>query len=169
MPATLVAPHAPTTVLVEDLEAMERAVALYASDMPTGYRLQGSEDSNLVGWIMQGVARLGREEIRQRASRLRGHRKLWLRGMTTAEIDRRHKVRFPSARRLARAEETASGSVLWISVAPAARMLPAVLDGPCPKCDGAKKLWINQVIDEFSGWYEEGYVPCWVCQDGGAA
>ncbi len=169
MPATLVAPHAPTTVLVEDLEAMERAVALYASDMPTGYRLQGSEDSNLVGWIMQGVARLGREEIRQRASRLRGHRKLWLRGMTTAEIDRRHKVRFPSKRRLGIAESMASTTVFWISVAPAARVLPAVIDGPCPKCDGAGKVWGNWVIDDASGWYEEGYASCWVCQDGGAA
>lgn len=169
MPATLVASHPSSAVLVEELEAMERAVALYASDMPTRYRYQGDHDGNLVAWIAQGIARLGREEIRQRASFLAGHRKLWLRDMTTPEIDRRHQARFPSKRRLGRAEELASSTVSWITVAPAARNHPAVIDGPCPKCDGAGKVWGNWVIDEFSGWYEEGYAPCWVCQDGGAA
>jgi hypothetical protein len=170
MPATLVAPHAPAAVLLEELEAMERAVALYASDMPTRYLLRGPEDTAVIGWIAQGVARLGREEIRRRASRLLGHRKLWLRDMTTLEIDRRHKERFPSKRRLAHAESVASTTVMWIAPAPAVRNLPAVIDGPCPKCDGAGKLWGNWVIDDASGWYEEGYRPCWVCQpEGGAA
>ncbi|MFI6656891.1 hypothetical protein ACIBL8_15420 [Streptomyces sp. NPDC050523] len=168
MPATLVAPHLPPTVLVEELEAMERAVALYASDMPTRYRLRGPEDTAVIGWITQGVARLGREEIRQRASRLLGHRKLWLRDMTTPEIDRRHKERFPSKRRLNIAESMASTTVMWVGIVPAARNLLAEIDGPCPRCDDAGKLWVNQVIDDASGWYEEGYVPCWVCQNGGA-
>lgn len=169
MPATLVAPHSAPAALVEDLSGMERAVALYASDMPTRYRSQGSHDGNLVDWISQGIARLGRDEIRQRASFVAGHRKLWLCDKTTPEIDHRHKARFPSKRRLNTAEELASGTVSWITVAPAARNLPAVIDGPCPRCDGAGKLWANWVIDEFSGWYEEGYGPCPLCQDGGAA
>ncbi|MFG2458706.1 hypothetical protein ACGFWE_16820 [Streptomyces sp. NPDC048523] len=169
MPGTLVASHTLATALLEDLEAMERAVALYASDMPTRYLLRGPHDPAVIGWIAQGVARLGREEVRQRASRLLGHRRLWLRDMTTPEIDRRHKERFPSKRRLGLAESVASVTVMWIAPAPAARDLPAVIDGTCPRCDGAGKLWVNQVIDEASGWYEEGYVPCWVCQDGGAA
>lgn len=167
MPATLVAPHVVPATLIEELSGMERAVALYASDMPNRYGWP--DTSAVVGWIVQGVARLGREEIRRRASFLAGHRKLWLRDMTTPEINRRHKKRFPSARRLGVAEELASGSIMWITVAPAARNLPAVIDGTCPRCDGAGKLWVNQVIDDASGWYEEGYVPCWVCQDGGAA
>ncbi|MCX5249219.1 hypothetical protein OG895_29035 [Streptomyces sp. NBC_00201] len=170
MPATLVAMQAPTTVLAEELSNVERAVALYASDMPTGYGLQGPADPNVADWIAQGAARLGREETRRRASYLAGHRKLWLRDMTTPEIDRRHKVRFPSKRRLRIAESVASTSLFWIRVTPAARALPAEIDGPCPKCDDAGKLWVNQVIDDTSGWYEEGYVPCWVCQpEDGAA
>ncbi|MGY5630269.1 hypothetical protein ACW7N6_15775 [Streptomyces sp. UC1A3] len=168
MPATLVA-HAATPVLVEELSGMERAVALYASDMPTGYLLQGPADPNVADWIAQGAARLGRDEVRRRAAYLAGHRKLWLRDMTTPEIDRRHKVRFPSARRLKIAESMASTSYFWIPVAPAARHLPAVIDGPCPKCDDAGKLWDTWVIDDASEWYEEGYRPCWLCQDGGAA
>ncbi|MCX4234670.1 hypothetical protein [Streptomyces ortus] len=169
MPATLVAPHIAPVVLTEDLSGMERVVALYASDMPTRYRYRRGDDASVLNWISQGMARLGREEIRQRASRLAGHRKLWMRDMTTPEIDRRHKVRFPSVRRLGVAEEAASLSISLVGVAPAARNLPVVVDGPCPKCDDAGKLWVNKVIDEFSGWYEEGYVPCWVCQSGGAA
>ncbi|MCW8379392.1 hypothetical protein [Streptomyces justiciae] len=177
MPATLVVEHvrimkspAPSASPIEELSGMERAVALYASDMPTRYRYQGSHDGNLVAWIYQGIARLGREEIRRNASHLAGHRKLWLRDMTTPEIDRRHHDRFPSKRRLGIAEELASDTVSWITVAPTARNLPAVIDGPCPKCDDAGKLWVNKVIDELSGWFEEGYVPCWVCKtEGGAA
>ncbi|MFF4040665.1 hypothetical protein [Streptomyces sp. NPDC001816] len=169
MPATLVAPQAPTTELAEELSGMERAVALYASDMPSRYRLQGPVDTTLIGWIAQGAARLGREEIRRRASYLAGHRKLWLRDMTTPEIDRRHKERFPSKRRLGVAESMASTSLFWAPVTPAARELPAAIDGPCPKCDDAGKLWGNWVIDDASDWYEEGYRPCWLCQNGGAA
>ncbi|KAB2974216.1 hypothetical protein F8R89_20835 [Streptomyces sp. SS1-1] len=169
MPATLVATHAPTPVLVEDLSNMERAVALYASDMPDRYRLQGPVDTTLIGWIGQGAARLGREEVRRRASFLLGHRRLWLRDLTTPEINRRHKQRFPSARRLNVAESMASTSLFWVSVAPGARELSAAIDGTCPKCDGTGKLWVNLVIDDVSGWFEEGYAPCWVCRDGGAA
>ncbi|MGY4967307.1 hypothetical protein [Streptomyces sp. 900105245] len=169
MPATLNASQAPPTSLVEGLANMERAVALYASDMPTRYCHQGPSDMAVIGWMAQGVALLGRDEVRRRASFLLGHRLLWLRDLTTPEIDRRHKQRFPSARRLSVAESMASTSLIWISVAPAARELPAVIDGPCPKCEGAGKLWGNWVIDDASGWFEEGYAPCWVCQDGGPA
>ncbi|PVD11625.1 hypothetical protein [Streptomyces sp. CS207] len=137
--------------------------------MPTNYRYQGSADPNLIDWIAQGVARLGREETRRRAAYLGGHRKLWLRDMTTPEIDRRHRERFPSASRLDRAEELASASVMWlVKVAPEARELPAVIDGCCPKCNGAGKLWGNWVIDPDAQWFEEGYRPCWLCQNGGA-
>ncbi|MER5861296.1 hypothetical protein ABT131_37745 [Streptomyces sp900105245] len=97
------------------------------------------------------------------------HRVLWLRDLNTPEIDRRHKQRFPSARRLSFAESMASTSLFWVSVTPAARELPAAIDGPCPKCEGAGKLWGNWVIDDASDWFEEGYAPCWVCQDGGPA
>lgn len=170
MPATLVAPHTAPTELAEELSGMERAVALYASDMPSRYRYSRGDDAMILSWITQGVARLGRDETRRRASFLAGHRKLWLRDLTTPEINRRHKGRFPSARRLGIAEEMASLSISVIGVLPDSRNLPAVLDGPCPQCDDAGKLWVNKVIDELSGWFEEGYVSCWVCQnEGGAA
>lgn len=175
MPATLTAPHLspvpfPTKpVTLSDLSNMERAVALYASDMPNSHSYKRGDDPQLEAWIIQGVTRLGRAEVRRRASFLAGHRKLWLRDMTTREIDRRHQARFPSKSRLGAAESLATATVLSIGVAPAARELPIVIDGPCPKCDGVGKLWVNQVIDEFSGEYEEAYVPCWVCRDGGVA
>ncbi|MEU8752372.1 hypothetical protein AB0C88_18010 [Streptomyces chartreusis] len=170
MPATLVAPHAPTTVLVEELSAADRVVALYASDMPSRYRLQGPADPNVLGWIAQGATRLGREETWRRASYLLGHRKLSMRAMTTPEIDRRHKERFPSTRRLDLMESMAATSLLWVRPVPATRNHPAVIDGPCPKCDGAGKLWAIWVIDADADWTEEGYGPCWVCQpEGGAA
>jgi hypothetical protein len=168
MPATLSAPQVASLAgVVENLANTERAVALYASDMPNGYRLQGREDANLADWMVQGVARLGREEIRRRASFLRGHRKLWLDDMTTPEIDRRHKKRFPSKRRLDLAESMASTSLFWISVAPSVPDVPIVIDGPCPQCDGAGKVWANIVINEYSGEFEERIVRCWVCRSGG--
>jgi hypothetical protein len=171
MPATLVAPHASASAaVIETLSGMERAVALYSSDMPNGYRYQRSSGPALIAWILQGTVRLGREETRRRASYLAGHRKLWLRDMTTQEIDRRHAERFPSARRLNRAEELASASVMWlVGVAPEARHLPAVIDGCCPECDNFGKIWGTWVIDAGSDWSEEGYRACWACQTGGGA
>ncbi|MER6526792.1 hypothetical protein [Streptomyces sp. NPDC001508] len=170
MPATLVAPHAPIVALVEELSSWERAVALYASDMPTAYRSQGREDSNLLGWIKQGVARLGRDETRRQASYLAGYRRVWLRELVTPEIARRHSERFPSARRLNTAEDKAATSIMSLArVTPAARSLPVVIDGACPTCDGAGKLWGTWIIDAEADWSETGYRPCWLCQDGGAA
>ncbi|MFJ8335228.1 hypothetical protein [Streptomyces sp. NPDC094437] len=166
MPATLVAPHvAPVTTFVEELSSWERTVALYASDMPTTYHCLGRQDSNLLGWISQGVARLGREETRRRASYLAGYRRVWLRELVTPQIARRHSERFPSVRRLTAAEDKSASSIMsLIRIAPTARNFPVVIDGPCPTCDGAGKLWSTWVVDAEADWTETGYRPCWLCQ-----
>ncbi|SMF83286.1 hypothetical protein [Streptomyces sp. Amel2xC10] len=172
MPATLDVPQAASIIaLVEDLSGWERTVALYASDMPTAYGPKIAGDAELLGWIGQGVARLGRDEVRQRASYLAGYRRVWLCDLVTREIARRHSRRFPSVRRLNMAESRASASVLYlVKQTPAARDLPFAIDGPCPKCDDAGKIWANWVIDDASDWCEEGFGPCWLCQsEGGAA
>ncbi|MFF7330892.1 hypothetical protein [Streptomyces sp. NPDC008150] len=174
MPATLVAEHLALAApglsidsLTKNLCGMERAVALYASDMPSRFRFRRDLEPALLAWIGQGVDRLGREEVRRQASFFAGHRKLWLRDLLTPEIDRRHRARFPLARRLDMAERMASVTIMLTGVAPDARDLPEVIDGPCPKCDGAGKLWGNWVIDDASGWYEEGFALCWLCRDAG--
>ncbi|MFG3587944.1 hypothetical protein [Streptomyces sp. NPDC047990] len=172
MPATLDAPQAASiAALVEDLSGWERTVALYASDMPTAYGSKVAGDAELLGWICQGVARLGRDEVHQRASYLAGYRRVWLRDLVTSEIARRHSRRFPSVRRLSMAESRASASVLYVvKQAPVARHLPFAIDGPCPKCDDAGKIWATWVIDDASDWYEGGFGPCWLCQpEDGAA
>ncbi|MFI6022698.1 hypothetical protein ACIBCP_34275 [Streptomyces sp. NPDC051287] len=172
MPATLDAPQAaPVIALVAELSLWERAVALYASDMPDTYGPWDRGNAAFLDWIGQGVARLGRDEIRQRASYLAGYRRVWLRKLETREIRRRHSQRFPSARRLNKAESRASASISFVAEqTPAARDIPVVIDGTCPKCDGAGKVWAIWVIDDVSDWCEEGFGPCWLCQpEGGAA
>ncbi|MFJ8334504.1 hypothetical protein [Streptomyces sp. NPDC094437] len=167
MPATLTAPQVAPVVLIGELSSWERAVALYVSDMPTGYRYQGREDVNLLAWIEQGVIRLGRDEVRRRASFLAGYRRVWGRDLVTPEISRRHAARFPSARRLNAAEDSAAASVL--SLAPVVRDLPVVIDGGCPLCDGTRQQWATWVIDAESEWYETGFRPCTLCQSKGGA
>jgi hypothetical protein len=112
MPATLTAPHAaaPTVLLsvsVGDLSNCERAVALYASDMPTGYRQKGRDYSQLCAWIVQGAALLGLGELYRSAAYAYGYRLLWLADLTTADQQRAHTLRFPDGHRFDKAERLA--------------------------------------------------------------
>ncbi|MGJ5833497.1 hypothetical protein [Streptomyces ossamyceticus] len=114
MPATLVVEHvAPIlpsahAVSVEDLSNGERAVALYASDMPTRYRNRRGDFDLLASWVLQGVMRLGLDELYQSAAYAYGYRLLWVANSATPEQKAAHARRFPSAARLDRAERLAA-------------------------------------------------------------
>ncbi|WP_328725244.1 hypothetical protein [Streptomyces sp. NBC_00259] len=112
MPATLTAAHAaaplvPVSVSVRDLSNCERAVALYASDMPTGYRQRGRDYSQLCAWIVQGAARLRLGELYRSAAYAYGYRLLCLADLTTADQQRAHALRFPDGGRFEKAERMA--------------------------------------------------------------
>ncbi|WP_405823278.1 hypothetical protein OG705_25640 [Streptomyces sp. NBC_00838] len=130
--------HVTTAVLpavqvnVTDLTAGERAVALYASDMPNTRRRPTLEQRR--AWIVQGVERLGCEEVSRRAVFSRAHKLLSMHGLESEEIQRRHDERFPKPRRLIHAEQEAANSVYRDGISPAAtaRNPVAVVDGECP-------------------------------------
>ncbi|MFI8498354.1 hypothetical protein ACIGFK_07655 [Streptomyces sp. NPDC085524] len=72
-------------VQVHDLSNMERAVALYASDMPTSYRYRKGDQEKHCDWITQGATRLGLENLAYLAAMHRVHRLNWLNGITPEE------------------------------------------------------------------------------------
>lgn len=124
-----------TTIDVTALTGAERAVALYVSDMPNGRRRHPGEQ--IRAWIVQGVQRLGTEELRRRAAYFRGWRLLDMHGLATVQVQARHEQRFPNVRRLVLADKEAAGNV-WrdgMSDAARARNGGAVVDGECP-CRG---------------------------------
>ncbi|MBI0296834.1 hypothetical protein JBE04_20810 [Streptomyces sp. PRKS01-29] len=153
MPATLVAPHvvsatsATSAVLVEDLSNGERKVALYASDMPTGFRFRRGDDARVTAWIIQGATRLGLDELFRSAAYAAGYRLLWLAHLDTPEQAQAHARRFPNATRLDRAEQVASAFLLAHRVAPAARArgLQTMVEGAC-RCHGTG--WIDVYHDD---------------------
>ncbi|MGW7657987.1 hypothetical protein ACWGJ7_39910, partial [Streptomyces tendae] len=116
---TLVAPYvssgtsAASAVLVEDLNNRERAVALYASDMPTDYVCRVADGEMLAAWIVQGVSRLGRDAVYGLAAAERDFWLRWLDGKVTPGEKTAHRRRFPKARRLRRAGEVAAAFTLW--------------------------------------------------------
>ncbi|MFE2055582.1 hypothetical protein [Streptomyces sp. NPDC059446] len=124
---------------VQDLTGAERAVALYASDMPSGRRRHSSEQVR--DWIVQGVERLGTEEVRRRAEFQRGHRLLDMSGLVTTQIQQRHEQRFPKAGRLVVAEQQSSGSVCGDGMSEETRRRNgnAEVDGDCP-CGGSRRI-----------------------------
>src|SRR5689334_16551534 len=114
MPATLTRSH-PASLLPSaqplspsGLSNMERAVALYASDMPQRFLMRPGTEATVAAWILQGAARLGFDEVQRSAACAYGYRLLWLADLTTAEQDRAHQRRFPNARRWDRAERLAA-------------------------------------------------------------
>lgn len=128
--------EATTPIDVRDLTGAERAVALYASDMPNGRRHHTGEQVR--DWIVQGVERLGLEELRSRAEYFRGWRLLNVNRLVTAQIQARHEQRFPKARRLLLADQAGAGSVCCfdgMSDTARARNGAATVDGDCP-CEG---------------------------------
>ncbi|MEV0962723.1 hypothetical protein AB0J25_09030 [Streptomyces sp. NPDC049910] len=96
------------SVSVRDLSNCERAVALYASDMPTSYRQKGRDYSRLCAWIVQGAARLGMGELYRSAAYAYGYRLLWLARLTTPSQRQAHALRFPDGGRFDKAERLAS-------------------------------------------------------------
>ncbi|MFD5099353.1 hypothetical protein [Streptomyces albidochromogenes] len=153
MPATLTTPHlvpasAPVpTLSVQDLSNMERAVALYASGMPSCCDGSRAYRPKMHDWIIQGAQRLGQHELRLSAAYLRGFILLDMAGLATPDQKRAHRVRFPNAARLHRAEQSASGFT-WFEVAPSstahARGLRLMVEGDC-LC--GETGWINASTD----------------------
>ncbi|MEV7500048.1 hypothetical protein [Streptomyces sp. NPDC093018] len=140
-----------TIVDVRDLTGAERAVALYASDMPNGRRHYTKEQ--FTAWIMQGAERLGVEEMRRRALYFRGWRLLDMHGLLTAQIQARHEQRFPQRYRLIRSDQ---GGALTVSTdgttkTALARNGLVDLDGDCP-CEGTGGIaaW----DDDAGAWHE---------------
>ncbi|MEV6948819.1 hypothetical protein AB0N07_44290 [Streptomyces sp. NPDC051172] len=120
---------------VSDLTGAERAVALYASDMPNGRRHHTKEQFR--AWIVQGAERLGEAEMRRQALYFRGWRLLDMHERLTAQVQARHEQRFPRRFRLVRAEQggALSVSVDGMSKGALARNGLVDLDGDCP-CEG---------------------------------
>ncbi|WP_405902700.1 hypothetical protein OG696_11080 [Streptomyces sp. NBC_00656] len=128
-----------TLDVVMGLTGSERAVALYASDMPSGRRRHTSEQVR--AWIVQGVDRLGAEEIRRRAEFQYGHRLLDMSGLVTPQIQQRHEQRFPKTGRLRVAEQQSSNSICGDGMSEEARLrnTAAEVDGECP-CRGTRGI-----------------------------
>lgn len=175
MPATLVAEHVASvassvpSVSVEELSNGERAVALYASDLPDGYRYQRGDDAQLIAWIIQGAARMGLDRLRRTAALAAGFRRARTANRVTAEQTRAHAKRFPNVKRDRRTGELAALVTLYAPVSDEARErgLRYALDGPCPECGDTRQVWRSWCVDVNADWYEEGYGPCFLC--GGAA
>ncbi|MGW0599672.1 hypothetical protein ACWD11_21290 [Streptomyces sp. NPDC002776] len=124
MPATLVAEHVvPSTLAlsVKDLSNGERAVALYASDMPSRYRGHRGDSDQVTAWVLQGAARLGLDELYRSAACAYGYRLLRLAGSATPEQDAAHARRFPSASRRNCAERVATALTFGSEMTPEAR------------------------------------------------
>ncbi|QHY98417.1 hypothetical protein SSPS47_25240 [Streptomyces sp. S4.7] len=121
MPATLVAPHVASAesvapvIAVQRLTNLERAVALYASGMPTGYRWSNADIATVIDWITEGVARLSYMDVCRLAQDARHYRLLWLANQATAEQTIRHNLSFPDTTRFKRAEEIAATLTHWLS------------------------------------------------------
>ncbi|QKW02863.1 hypothetical protein [Streptomyces sp. NA02536] len=156
-------------MLVEDLSNGERTVALYASDLPDGYRYKRGDTAQLVAWIIQGANRLGLDRLRHIAALEGGYRRFVARDMATAEQERAHAERFPDPERDRRAGELAALVTYFVSMSDEARErgLRFLLDGPCPECGDTRQVWACWAVDVDADWYEEGYGPCSLC--GGAA
>lgn len=120
---------------VSDLTSSERAVALYASDMPTC--ADPGSRGELSAWIVQGALRLGTAELRRRGELSNGHFLLALYELLTPQVQARHEVLFPDAFRLEVAEQAAAVSVEAdaMSVLALARNAAARVEGDCP-CAG---------------------------------
>ncbi|MFG2814352.1 hypothetical protein [Streptomyces sp. NPDC048410] len=171
MPATLVAEHvtpavAPAPALaVGDLSNGERAVALYASDLPNYYRYQRGDNALLIAWIIQGANRVGMDRLRRTAALDAGFRRSRAAKRLTATQKWAQSERFPDTKRERRAGELAALVTLSAPVSEEARKrgLRFLLDGPCPECGDTRQVWRSWCIDVNADWYEEGYGPCFLC------
>ncbi|GGO55495.1 hypothetical protein GCM10012287_46900 [Streptomyces daqingensis] len=154
------------SISVSDLTNAERAVALYASDMPNDCRSQRGDRDRLEFWIVQGATRMGLEFLYRTAALHSGYRLCWLNKSLSAEQKRAEAERFPNKARIDLAGQMAANSILHFRPnAEALARKQVAFDGGCPKCEGTGEVWGLWVIDVEAEWYEEGYRSCWVCRD----
>jgi len=162
MPATLTAPHfVPAavdspTVLVADLSSVERAVALYSSDMPTGFaRRTREDDAQLCDWIIQGAVRLGLDELHLSAAYVQSYRVLKMAKLATSDQERAHRRRFANSARLTTAHEAAVITTCFV-ISPTREAIkrstrPAV-EGNC-RCHASGWIRQRQDLDDASSSY----------------
>ncbi|GFH64322.1 hypothetical protein ACWGUP_10555 [Streptomyces diastaticus] len=135
-------------VVVGELGYWERAVALFASSMPSRFRAGSFSREERDAWVVQGVERLGVDEVRRRARFANGYRLLSMSGLVTGEVQRRHEARFPQKRRLATAEQEAANSLCRLAPVGASR-IGAEVDGPCP-CRGTGSVELPDMDPDLS-------------------
>ncbi|WP_329167812.1 hypothetical protein OG709_26560 [Streptomyces sp. NBC_01267] len=107
MHATLLAARtSPDTSAERDLRTTlrmtgaERTVALYASDMPTGFSWSRGITPQVIAWVMQGVDRLGFDDVYRSGVEAQHYRVLRLAGQVSAAARRWFRGRFPDRARL---------------------------------------------------------------------
>ncbi|MGW2206340.1 hypothetical protein [Streptomyces sp. NPDC001774] len=123
MPATLTVVES-VPVSIRDLSNMERAVALYASDLPTSYRYRRTDDEKLCAWIIQGAARLGLEELYHSAACASGYMRLWVEDEARPRHTAAHVARFPIEKRFHLAMRTAA----MVSLGPVPEVSAAAME-----------------------------------------
>lgn len=135
---------------IADLSSGERSVALYASDMPNRYRT--TDDVQIIEWVMQGIERVGLDEVRSRAAYAEGYRRLSRVRMATPQLTARHEQNFPKANRLMVADRHAANLNLYarMSAEAIARNRSADVDGACP-CNGTRTIPLWQDEDAAVG------------------
>ncbi|WP_435974982.1 hypothetical protein [Streptomyces sp. Qhu_M48] len=107
MPALLTLPQS-GDLSITDLNNGERATALYASDMPSSFRFRKGDGEKLCAWILQGVARLGLEELHRVTAYTGGYLELWVEEQNTPGQDAAHFARFPDQKRFHVAQHEAA-------------------------------------------------------------
>ncbi|MCE7081559.1 hypothetical protein [Streptomyces sp. ST2-7A] len=103
---------------LSDLSAGERGMALYVSEMPTGYRYRRGDEGLVETWISQGAERVGTETLHEWDLLQRGYVLLDLEELATEEISTRHRALFPNARRVVRSRQLGALTILWQSSSP---------------------------------------------------
>ncbi|NED83047.1 hypothetical protein G3I76_23510 [Streptomyces sp. SID11233] len=107
MPATLLAPRtSPDSSAERDvftvlrMTSAERMVALYASDTPSGFAWSRGLTPQVIAWVVQGVARLGFDDVYRSGMEVQHYRVLRLAGQVPAAARRWLRGRFPDRARL---------------------------------------------------------------------
>ncbi|OXY84135.1 hypothetical protein BEH93_26160 [Streptomyces sp. 2R] len=107
MPATLLATRTSPGSSAERvlptalrMTGAERTVALYASDMPTGFSWSRGVTPQVIAWVVQGVERLGFDDVYRSGLEVQYYRVLRLTGQAPAETLRWLSGRFPDRARL---------------------------------------------------------------------
>ncbi|OKJ31027.1 hypothetical protein AMK23_06465 [Streptomyces sp. CB02130] len=107
MPATLLATRASSDSAAERvlltvlrMTGAERTVALYASDMPTGFSWSRGVTPQVIAWVMQGVDRLGFDDVYRSGIEVQHYKVLRLTGQAPAATRSWLRGRFPDRARL---------------------------------------------------------------------